>query len=850
MQVEVTDKAQHLERIEEEITVAEAALLVELSPEAGSGLVMGVDNLLYVDVSYPDGSPAQAELSIDSALLDEPISATTDAAGLATITLPADVIRRTGRAERFTISAQDLENPALAATRRVRLGAAPGLLLRPDAVEYTLGDTIRLEIFAPGDVDEVYISVEKNGESHALALLPVNSDGMAQGELPVDGALQGTLALQAFANTADGATYAATRYVLVNPPAAALDVVADAPEYLPGGQATVAVQVTQAGAPLPAALGVSVVDESVFALGESDPGFARTFFLLARTLQEPRFAISGFSDLGDDMESPYDPGILNNTLPTMTPAYAAGSRQIALAGYLAQQGSATMGVGASAPGAGTSGAWAGLWAYASRLPFALPLLGLALYDGSRKRRNLFIALVIFALASGVLVSCAAPALAPAAPAAAPAAEAAPAAMETTATRGGAAPPRLRQFFPETLLWLPEVQTDAQGRAQIDLAMADTITTWRMSIVASDRDGNLGSATIGLRAFQDFFVEPDLPTRLTVDDEIEVPISIYNYQDTPQEVLLQVEPATWFTFTAAPPESVAVAANDVTVAYIPLRVVGFGEQTLRIDAQSSTLADAVLRPITVVPNGEAQAVATSGTLRESELTVNAGVPDETVPGTASVTFRIYPSVLSQMNDGLVALIQQPHGCFEQVTSTLYPAVLAVETLRLSGATDTLLEQRASNIMLSGYQQLLNYEVDNVSGGFSYWGDPPPMPYLTAWGLMEFTDMARVAWVEPALIERTANHLMAQQQWDGSWSPDYMLGHYTEDTPLRSTAWVVWALADAGYGDSLAVQRGLDYIWGQLMTESAAIGAQGVSGGSTAGQARPGQPDSPLMLPRGA
>ena len=72
------------------------------------------------------------------------------------------------------------------------------------------------------------------------------------------------------------------------------------------------------------------------------------------------------------------------------------------------------------------------------------------------------------------------------------------------------PPRLRQFFPETLFWLPEVETDADGRAQLTIPVADTITTWRVSVVASDKEGNLGSAQAALRVFQDFFVEPDLP----------------------------------------------------------------------------------------------------------------------------------------------------------------------------------------------------------------------------------------------------------------------------------------------------------------------------------------------------
>ena len=40
-------------------------------------------------------------------------------------------------------------------------------------------------------------------------------------------------------------------------------------------------------------------------------------------------------------------------------------------------------------------------------------------------------------------------------------------------------------------------------------------------------------------------------------------------------------------------------------------------------------------------------------------------------------------------------------------------------------------------------------------------------LTAYGLMEFTDMGQVSYVDPTLIERTANFIMSQQNGDGCW-----------------------------------------------------------------------------------
>src|SRR5690606_37259827 len=162
-----------------------------------------------------------------------------------------------------------------------------------------------------------------------------------------------------------------------------------------------------------------------------------------------------------------------------------------------------------------------------------PLMGLAFYDGTKPRRRLLIATVMLTLAGVFYGACAG---APAAPAAI---EGAAPADETTATRGDAESPRLRQYFPETLYWMPVIETNAEGRAQIELPLADSITTWRVSVVASDAEGNLGSGQGSLRVFQPFFIEPDLPRFLTVGDEIDIPIAIYNYLDAPQSIELDV-----------------------------------------------------------------------------------------------------------------------------------------------------------------------------------------------------------------------------------------------------------------------------------------------------------------------
>ncbi len=117
----------------------------------------------------------------------------------------------------------------------------------------------------------------------------------------------------------------------------------------------------------------------------------------------------------------------------------------------------------------------------------------------------------------------------------------------------------------------------------------------------------------------------------------------------------------------------------------------------------------------------------------------------------------------------------------------------------------LEMKAEEYINLGYQRLVVFEVDG--GGFSLYGDPPAILFLSAYGLMEISDMARVYPVDEAMIERTARWLVSQQAADGSWSSeDYRVA----GQQLATTAYVTWALAESDVADEAAVAKGITYL----------------------------------------
>jgi hypothetical protein len=136
------------------------------------------------------------------------------------------------------------------------------------------------------------------------------------------------------------------------------------------------------------------------------------------------------------------------------------------------------------------------------------------------------------------------------------------------------------------------------------------------------------------------------------------------------------------------------------------------------------------------------------------------------------------------------------------------VLVLDYMQTTGQASPEVQMTAEKYVGTGYQRLLTFEVPG--GGFSLFGNPPAEIFLTAYGLMEFNDMAKVYPVDPAVIERTANWLLNQQQADGTWSDQGYSEHWQINAKTPTTAYIAWALIEAGYADTPEVGRAISYI----------------------------------------
>src|SRR5205823_2154390 len=156
--------------------------------------------------------------------------------------------------------------------------------------------------------------------------------------------------------------------------------------------------------------------------------------------------------------------------------------------------------------------------------------------------------------------------------------------------------------------------------------------------------------------------------------------------------------------------------------------------------------------------------------------------------------------------------------EQTSSSAYPNILVADYVKKARVANPQILMKAEEYLNVGYQKLLTFE--RPDGGFDWWGNGPPLVWLSAYGLQEFNDMAKVYPIDKGVIERTQKWLMSQQDKDGSWSNIGATHGETitrmGDPKLLLTSYVAWSLLEsrthpvANAPGSGGLKKSIEYI----------------------------------------
>lgn len=873
----VTDTAEQKQERRASRLVTTTPNRVAVYPESGA-LVRGVENVVYVLVTRADGAPVRGgrvEVSGDATA-----DVFTDEHGAAsfTITPAQQVVNWTIR-----VSSKDGQRLAAPRTERITCGQTTGdFIVRTDRVSYKAGQTMTLTALGAG-VEPVFVDLIKDGQTLTTQTIDLKGGkGEYQFDVPPD--VFGTIELMAYRFDGSGVAARKRRVLYVSPPEGLkINVALDKDEYRPGKTANLNLSLTDdAGKPIAGAISLAAVDAAVFSVLASRPGMESAFYNLEEELLKPVYAIYPWAP-GEEQADRRDQALFSATAmgvagdrldfeegprrgrdrgweraPKRGPVdvqrvQAEGRHTLAFNSFpLKQQQTDELRerrltviylCWALLILTGLMVGYVGLW-------LCLPheaVIKVHLFGGVALMVFMmggvfFIGLFGMGVKSAMMPEAAdlakgevrmmereagaaqmermpAPAMPPMA-GEAPKEDAPPDRALNGPEKAAPAAPRVRQYFPETLLWEPLLITDDGGKvAPLSVTLADSITTWQLSATAVSGDGRLGAVERTMKVFQPFFVEFNLPVSLTRGDEVGVPVVVYNYDNKPQTVKLTLKKEAWFTLSGEAEQSITLKPMEVRSTRFTLKVNTVGVHKVQVTAMGSTLSDAIEREIEVVPDGRKVEVAHSGTL-DQERHHTLSVPNDAIEGSVKAFVKVYPSNFSQLVEGLDGIFRMPSGCFEQTSSTTYPNILALHYLKQTNQSSPKVEAKARQYVHLGYQRLVGFEVKG--GGFEWFGNPPAHQTLTAYGLREFEAMAKVHDVDANLISRTRQWLLEKRKADGSWEPDQrelhdnMTGRDQKTAKLGTTAYVAWAVFADGKAKAEAPKT-MNYLLGHAPKE---------------------------------
>ena len=372
---------------------------------------------------------------------------------------------------------------------------------------------------------------------------------------------------------------------------------------------------------------------------------------------------------------------------------------------------------------------------------------------------------------------------------------------------------IRNVFLESMCFIPELVTTG-GNANIELKLSDNITTWTIQTVGNTKDGKIGYGMINnVKVFKDFFVDFELPKNLIETDNVSIPVTVHNYTDNQINTVLKIKEDEWFKIENNNVD-ISINPKSTNMVYIPISVLKPGNNKFRAEVSSDSLTDIVEKECLVSAKGyKVEKVVSTGNLDE-DISEDILVLDDIIENSAKAKVKIYSSTLSQTVEGMENIFKMPTGCFEQISSSLYPNILALKYLEENKIVNEEIRNKALSYISSGYQKLLTYEVKGESGGYSLYGRSPAETVLTAYGLMEITDLSKVYSVDDSVINKMTDFLYKKQNSNGTFTiTGSHIGGASSRENLALNAYITWALSESSPKDN-RINKSVEYLKGKL------------------------------------
>ena len=314
---------------------------------------------------------------------------------------------------------------------------------------------------------------------------------------------------------------------------------------------------------------------------------------------------------------------------------------------------------------------------------------------------------------------------------------------------------LRAYFPETGYWHPQIVTDANGQATVQITLPDSTTQWRLTSRGINAATLVGEQTANVITKLPFFA------MLTEGDRADILVTLHNASGSTQDAEVTFTGSAGEVALTQHAQTVSAADQTVVETAYPLDLAqltgGVTTLPLTLDVQAVTpdFQDQLKRDVFVRPYGLEYVSTRSGTLQSDQSIVIA------LPGDRQYVAQTMQILLNPALDrALVELTQDTPWEFRAPTSSgiheaqvIWNALTQLKDSPAADPTRRALQQR--------FKALLNdlSVRQNSDGGWNWTGLSPRSDVLVSADALQILAEAQRAGyaVTPAVLAKARNYL---------------------------------------------------------------------------------------------
>jgi uncharacterized protein YfaS (alpha-2-macroglobulin family) len=310
---------------------------------------------------------------------------------------------------------------------------------------------------------------------------------------------------------------------------------------------------------------------------------------------------------------------------------------------------------------------------------------------------------------------------------------------------------LRGDFSALALFAPEVRTDAQGRAEVELRLPDSLTRYRVMVVAVAGARAFGAAEASITARQPLMLRPSPPRFLNFGDRAELPLLVQNQTDRPMLVELGLRALNAGLPESAQPDSgrsesdhlasstaggaqsagrvLSVPAQGRVEVRIPIAAQSAGRARFQAVVRSGDDSDAQRFDLPVWTPATREAFSTYGSLDAQSLAVQpVRAPADALPQYGGLKISLASTELQALTDAVLYLAEYPFECNEQLASRVLGVTALADVLQAFGNRDLPAPAELDAAVKRDLERL--EQLQNYDGGWSFWQrDQRSWPYLS-------------------------------------------------------------------------------------------------------------------------